>query len=287
MKTRNNTGPAHAQPTGTRPLAGAGKRYPSGLGDREWAAIGPLLPAPRAGGRGRPLVHPRRVIVEAILYVTRTGCAWRYLPADFPPWRTVYGYFARWRDDGTLAAVHDGLRALARQAAGRGPAPSAAVIDSQSVRAADTVPKASRGWDNAKKVNGRKRHVAVDTAGLLLGVVITAASVQDRDAARPLLWNLHRAVPSIKLAWADAVYAGKLTGWAAALRITLEIVRRPDGLHTFQVLPRRWVVERTLAWISKHRRTVRDYERLPASHEAMITWAMIALMARRLTQTAP
>jgi transposase len=133
--------------------------------------------------RGRLRVWPLRAIVEAILYLDRTGCAWRYLPADFPPWQTVYGYFAAWRDDGTLARLRDQLRAQARAAAGRNPEPTAAVIDSQSVRAADTVPRATRGWDTAKKVNGRKRHIAVDTSGLLLAVVITAASVQDRDAA--------------------------------------------------------------------------------------------------------
>jgi transposase len=225
--------------------------------------------------------------VEGILYLDRTGCAWRYLPADFPPWRTVYGYFAAWRDDGTLARLHDALRAQVRAAAGRDTGPTAAVIDSQSVRAADTVPRASRGWDNAKKVNGRKRHIAVDAMGLLLEVLITAASVQDRDAARPLLWNLRRDVPSVRLAWADGVYAGKLVTWAAsALKLTVQIVRRPGDLHTFQVLPRRWVVERTFAWISKHRRTTRDYERLPASHEAMILWAMVSLMACRLAQPA-
>jgi transposase len=217
------------------------------------------------------------------LYLDRTGCAWRYLPADFPPWRTVYGYFAAWRDDGTLARLHDVLRAQVRQAAGRDPGPTAAVIDSQSVRAADTVPRASRGWDNAKKVNGRKRHIAVDAMGLLLAVVITAASVQDRGGARPLLWNLHRACHRIRLIWADAVYTGKLTAWAASLKMTICVVARRNP-HAFEVLPRRWVVERTFAWISKHRRTVRDYERLPASHEAMILWAMIALMTRRLTQ---
>jgi transposase len=145
------------------------------------------------------------------------------------------------------------------------------------------VPKATRGWDNAKKVNGRKRHIAVDTAGLLLAVVITAASIQDRDAARPLLWNLHRACRRVRLVWADAGYTGKLTAWAAALTMTVQIVAKRDP-HAFQVLPRRWVVERTFAWISKHRRTVRDYEHLTASHEAMILWAMIALMARRLAQ---
>jgi transposase len=246
--------------------------------------IAPYLPRYVPGRRGRPPVWPARRIVEAILYLDRTGCAWRYLPADFPPWQTVYGYFAAWRDDGTLARLHDQLRARVRRAAGRDPAPTAAVIDSQSVRAADTVPTATRGWDAAKKVNGRKRHIAVDTTGLLLAVVITAASVQDRDAARPLLWNLHQACRRVRLVWADAGYAtSKLAAWAAALRVTMQIVAKRDP-HAFQVLPRRWVVERTFAWISKHRRTTRDYERLPASHEAMILWAMIALMTRRLTQ---
>ena len=239
------------------------------------------------GRRGRPRIWPLRAIVEAILYLDRAGCAWRYLPDSFPPWRTVYGYFAAWRDDGTLARLHDALRAQVRAAAGRDAEPTAAVIDSQSVRAADTVPRASRGWDNAKKVNGRKRHIAVDALGLVLAVVITAASVQDRDAARPLLWNLRRTCTRVRLVWADAGYQARtLTAWAATLRITLQLVRRPDDLHTFQVLPRRWVVERTFAWISKHRRTVRDYERLPAHHEAIIQWAMIAVMTARLARHA-
>jgi putative transposase len=241
------------------------------------------LPPDLPGRRGRPRIWPVRRIVEAILYLDRTGCAWRYLPADFPPWKTVYGYFAAWRDDGTLTRLHDTLRAQVRTAAGRNAEPTAAVTGSQSVRAADTVPRASRGWDNAKKVNGRKRHIAVDTGGLLLAVVITAASVQDRQGARPLVWNLHRACRKVRLVWADAGYTGKLAQWAAAMNMTIQIVARRDR-HTFEVLPRRWVVERTFAWISKHRRTVRDYEQLPASHEAMITWAMIALMTRRLTQ---
>jgi transposase len=276
-------GPARAQPARGR-LATRRRRYPSDLADSEWAVIGPLLPGPVPGGPGRPVVHPRRVIVDAILYLDRTGCPWRYLPVDFPPWRTVYDYFARWRDDGTLRRVHDQLRALARQAAGRDREPTAAVIDSQSARAADTVPKASRGWDNAKKVNGRKRHIAVDTGGLLLTVLVTAASVQDRDAAKVLLWNMRRTCRRIILAWADAGYTGKLTTWAQNhLHLGVVIVRRREA-HTFHVLPRRWVAERTFAWVSKHRRTVRDYERLPSSHEAMVLWAMIALMAGRLAQ---
>ena len=138
------------------------------------------------------------------------------------------------------------------------------------------ISSARRGYDAGKKINGTKRHLAVDVLGLLLTVLVTAASVQDRDAAKPLLWNLRRAFPSIKLAWADSGYAGKLVTWAkASLRLTLQIVKRPDDLHTFQALPRRWVVERTLSWITRHRRTVRDYERLPAHHETYVYWAMI------------
>src|SRR3984957_15805212 len=282
--TKKTAGPAHAQ--GMRQAGEQAGGYPSDLADAQWQVIVPHLPPEVPGRRGRPRIWPLRRIIEAILYVDRTGCAWRYLPSDYPPWQTVYGYFAAWRDDGTLARLHDALRAQARTAAGGNAEPTAAVIDSQSVRAADTVPKATRGWDNAKKVNGRKRHIAAGTSGLLLAVVITAASVQDRDGARPLLWNLHRASRRVRLVWADAVYTGgRLNSWAATLKMTIQIVARRKA-HTFEVLPRRWVVERTFAWISKHRRTPRDYERLPASHEAMILWAMIALMTRRLAEPA-
>jgi transposase len=278
VRIKNQREPARGQGTPRT------RRYPSDLTDAQWHVIAGFLPAEVPGRRGRPRIWPVRRIVEAILYLDRTGCAWRYLPEGFPPWQTVYGYFAAWRDDGTLAHLHDALRELVRAAAGRDSEPTAAVIDSQSVRAADTVPRTSRGWDNAKKVNGRKRHIAVDTSGLLLAVVITAASVQDRDGARPLLWNLHRSCRKVRLVWADAAYAGKLATWAAAMKMTMQIVAKRDR-HTFEILPRRWVVERTFAWISKHRRTVRDYEHLTASHEAMILWAMIALMTQRLTQT--
>ena len=186
---------------------------------------------PRGGlaVRAEQAVHPRRRIVEAILYVDRTGCAWRYLPTEYPPWRTVYGYFTAWRADGSLDRLHDALREQVRAAAGRSPAPSAAVIDSQSVRAADTVARSSRGWDNAKKVNGRKRHIAVDVTGLLLAIVVTPASVQDRDGARPLLWQLRAEHRGIRLAWADAGYAGKLVAWAAAIGLVIEVVRKRDA----------------------------------------------------------
>jgi putative transposase len=222
-------------------------------------------------------------VVDAIRYLVHNGCVWRALPADFPPWRTVYGFFARWAADGTLDRVHDALRDQVRVAAGRRQ-PSAAVIDSQSVRAAETVPRASRGYDAGKGVNGRKRHIAVDTLGLLLVVLVTAASVQDRDAARPLLWRLRVTQRRIRLVWADAGYAGKLVVWAAAaLGLRVDITRRRLA-HAFEVLPRRWVVERTFAWISRHRRTVRDYERLRDHHRAMVTWAMTTVMTRRLAR---
>ena len=259
--------------------------YPSDLTDAQWQVIAVHLPAEVPGRRGRPRVWPLRAIVEAILYLDRTGCAWRYLPSDYPPWGTVYGYFAAWRDDGTLARLHDALRAQVRAAAGRDAEPTAAVIDSQSVRAADTVPKASRGWDNAKKVNGRKRHIAVDTTGLLLAVVITAASVQDRDAARPLLWNLRRACTRVRLVWADAGYTTrKLAAWAAAMRMTVQIVAKRDR-HSFKVLPRRWVVERTFSWFGRNRRLAKDFENLAKTLATFVTLASIQLALRRLART--
>ena len=270
-----------------RPGCRRPRRYPSDATGAEWALIAPLLPVPacQTTAGGRPEAHCRRAVVDAIRYVTHNGCVWRALPADFPPWRTVYGLYQRWNATGATLALHDALRAAARGAAGRNAEPTAAVIDSQSVRAAATVPRSSRGWDNAKKVNGRKRHIAVNTTGLLLEVLVTPASTQDRDAARPLLWNLKRSRRRIRRTWADGGYTGKLLPWAATwLKLTVEIVKRPDDLHTFQVLPRRWVVERTLAWITSYRRCARDYERLPAHHEAIIYWAMITLMARRLTR---
>jgi transposase len=248
--------------------------------DAEWAVCEPLLPAPAwlAGKGGHPAAYCMRDIVDAIRYLTHNGPVWRALPADFPPAWTVYWRAARWQADGSTGTMHDQLRERVRQLAGRAAAPTAAVIDSQSVRAAEEVSRSSRGYDAGKKVQGRKRHIAVDTIGLLLTVLVTAASVQDRDAAKPLLWNLRKAFPTVKLAWADGGYAGKLVSWAkTALKLTVEIVRRPDDLHTFQVLPR-CVVERTLAWITRHRRTVRDYERLPANHETYIYWAMIIVM---------
>jgi transposase len=271
--------PAPAEPTPTT------RAYPSSLSDAEWAALAPLLQRPATPKGGRPPKHPLRQIVDAIRYLVRTGCAWRLLPREFPPPGTVYWWFAKWAADGTLQQLHNVLREQVRVRAGRQPTPTAAIVDSQSVRAADTVPRHSRGWDAGKKVNGRKRHLAVDTLGLLLVILVTAASVQDRDAARPLLSRLRASDRGIRLCWADAGYGGKLVAWAAAtLHLMVQIVRKRPGQSTFEVLPRRWLVERTLAWISKHRRCVRDYERLPAHHAAMVTWAMIAVMTQRLAR---
>ena len=261
--------------------------YPSDMTDAEWAAFEPMLPDPAwlAGRGGRPASHCMRDIVDGIRYLTHNGPVWRALPADLPPAWTVYWWASKWQADGSTARMHDDLRTRVRQVAGRDRTPSAAVIDSQSVKASEMVARRDRGFDAAKKINGTKRHLAVDVMGLLLTVLVTPACVQDRDAAKPLLWNLRRAFPTVKLAWADGGYAGKLVTWAArVLKLTVEIVKRPDDLHTFQVLPRRWVVERTLAWITRHRRTVRDYERLPGRHETCVYWSMISVMTRRLAR---
>jgi transposase len=258
------------------------------MSDAEWQVIEPTLPPPawKAGKGGRPAEHCRRDIADAIRYLVREGIRWRAMPCDFPPFQTVYDVLDRWEKSGATQTVHDELRRQCRIAAGRRPGPTAAVIDSQSVKAAETVGKDSRGFDAGKKVQGRKRHIAVDTIGLLLTVLITAAGVQDRDGARPLLWNLRRGFPSVRLTWADSGYAGKLVTWARTKlkpRLTVQIVKRTEQ-HKFIVLPRRWVVERTFSWITRSRRTVRDYERLPAHHETVVYWSMIIIMSRRLAR---
>ena len=190
--------------------------------------------------------------MDAIRYLVKEGIQWRAMPCDFPPFGTVYDVLDRWEKSGATQRVHDELRRQCRIAAGRKPEPTAAIIDSQSVKAAETVARPGRGYDAGKKINGRKRHIAVDTIGLLLTVLVTAAGVQDRDGAKPLLWNLRRAFRTVRQARADSGYAGKLVTWASTrLKLKLQIVRRTE-LHKFIVLPRRWVVERTFAWITRH-----------------------------------
>jgi len=259
--------------------------YPSDLSDAQWALIEPLLPEPSAGGR--PEKHPRREIVNAILYVVRSGCPWRYLPADLPPWQTVYWYFTAWEDAGVTGKLLAELRIKARVQDGRNPQPSAGIIDSQSVRGADTVGTDSRGYDAGKKVNGRKRFIITDTAGLLVTVAVVAASWQDRDGAKTALLGAYLATP-IRHVFADQGFTGRLIDWArTTLKTTIEIVRKPADQRGFAVHPRRWVVERTLAWLTANRRLARDYERDPEVSEAIIRWAAIAGMARRITRGQP
>jgi transposase len=260
--------------------------YPSDLTDGQWALIEPLLPEPATEGRREK--HPRREVVNAILYVVRSGCPWRYLPADLPPWQTVYWYFTRWEQAGVTEQLLAALRIKARAAHGRESEPSAGVIDSQSVKGADTVGSDSRGYDAGKKVNGRKRFIVTDTLGLLVTVWVLAASWQDRDGAKGALVAASLAAPSMRHLFADQGFAGRLVDWARdTVNTTIEIVRKPAEQKGFAVHPRRWVVERTLAWLTAHRRLARDYERIPEVSEAIIRWAAIAGMARRITRDTP
>jgi transposase len=265
--------------------------YPTDLTDGQWAVLEPLLPPMLCTTvlGGRPELHSRRTMVNAVLYLADNGIKWRAMPADFPPWKTVYGMFARWAADGVLATITDRLRALVRRAAGRDPEPSAGIIDSQSVResAEGVVPSATSGYDHYKNVNGRKRHLLVDTLGLLIGVVVSPASAQDRAGAAILLKRARaRGRDRLALVWADKAYDGDWTHWAAReLGVTVEVVLQPKDQQGFQVLPRRWVVERTHAWISRRRRCARDYERTPDHHAAMVQWAAILQMTRRTAKT--
>ncbi len=253
-------------------------RYPSDTIDEQWELIEPLLSPVNPGGR--PEKHPRRAIVDAILYVVRTVCAWRYLPADFPPWQTVYWYFVRWEQGRATEKILPVVREQLRLQEGRNAEPSAGLIDSQSVQGADTVGRDTRGYDAGKKVNGRKRFIVTDTLGLLLTVVVVTAAVQDRDGAKPaLLWAY--LCTRVRFVFADGAFAGRLLDWARTfLRTTLHIVRKPADQRGFAVIPRRWAVERTFAWLTAHRRLARDYERDPALSEAMIRWAAINTITR-------
>src|SRR3954453_7676963 len=257
--------------------------YDTDVTDPEWAHLKPLVPVVKGGGP--PAIHSRREILNGIFYAVRSGCAWKLLPHDLPPWRTVYHYFWSWRRNGIWHHIHDSIRRSVRQAAGRHPEPSGAVLDSQSVQT--TEQGGVRGYDAAKKVSGRKRHVLVDTLGLVLLVVVTAANAQDRAAARILLTTLAARFRRLRVVWADGAYAGGvLDEWVRGLRgwgkVRLEIVRKPKGQRGFAVLPWRWIVERTFAWLGRWRRLKADYEWLPETTEALIYIAMIRLMLRRL-----
>jgi putative transposase len=254
------------------------KSYPTDLTDEQWDLIRPLLPKAKPGGRPRSV--DTRAVVDGILYVVRGGVPWRMLPHDLPPWGTVHYYYRSWRIDGTWARVMDVLRTRLRHADGRKKSPSAAIVDSQSIKTSEG--GEARGYDAGKKVTGRKRHLVVDTIGLLLAVVVHSASVQDRDGAKLVLARLAGRFPRLRLIWADAAYEATV-GWAKSFGgWVLELVRKAADQVGFVVLPRRWVVERTFGWLVRSRRLARDYERLTASSEAMIEIAMIHLMLRRL-----
>ena len=265
-----------------------GKRqpYPTDLTDEQWSRLEPLIPAPKPGGR--PVRYPRREIVNAVVYQLRGGAAWRMLPHDLPPWGITYHYWASWRKDGTWERVHDALRAEVRQAAGPEPTPSAAIVDSQSVKTTDR--GGEHGYDAGKKINGRKRHVLVDTLGLVWLVVVTAAATQDRDGARLLLTVLATKMRRLRVIWADGGYAGKLVDWLWCLRkwgkVRLELVSRSAKGKGFQRLPHRWIVERTFGWLNRWRRLSKDYEHLMQTSECTIRVVMIYLMVRRLEPSA-
>jgi transposase len=252
------------------------RAYPSDLTDEQWAVIEPLLPGAEPGGRPRSV--EMRQVVDGILYVVRTGCRWRAMPHDLPPWGTCHYSYRRFRIDGTWARLEEALRRRLREAAGRDTTPTAAVVDSQSVA---TASGGERGPDPAKRVAGRERRIAVDMMGLLLAVVVHPASVQDRDGVKLLLGRMNGYFPRLRVAWADGAYAAAV-GWARrACGRLLTIVTRPAGVRGFVPLPKRRVVERTFAWILRWRRMGRDYERRTESSEAMIRLAMIHLMVRR------
>lgn len=261
--------------------------YPSDLSDARWELIRPTLEAWRQARTGiRKPTHDLRALMDAILYVDRTGIPWRYLPHDFPPHQTVYGYFAKWEADGIFDQLTGLLRGKVRQAEGRTSEPTACLIDSQSIKTSATVPLTSQGVDPAKKIIGRKRHIVTDTLGLLLAVAVTAASVHDSTAGTQLLGQVRRRHPTVTKAWADNGYKTKAVEHAAQIGIDLEIVQRDPAVRGFRVQPRRWVIERTLGWLMHHRRLARDHETHPHRSAAMIQLAAINLMTRRLTHEA-
>jgi putative transposase len=286
----------------------ASRRYPSDLSDEEWRLLEPHLPAPKR--RGRPRLHSPRQIVNAVFYVLKSGCQWRMLPREFPPWKTVFHYFRAWRLDGTWERMNQAMRRRLRERLGRHPEPSAGIVDAQSVKTTG-VGGEQRGFDGGKKVRGRKRHILVDTEGLVVEARVHSARIPDQDGIRRLLEPVKHRLQRLSYLWVDAGYRGRGRDWAEeALGLEVEVVNRtpkppPEKLlriwarewfkegremdlgklpkrPAFETLPRRWVAERTFAWISHNRRLGKDHEWLCATGEALIYAAMTRLMVRRL-----
>jgi putative transposase len=259
--------------------------YPTDLTDEQWNLLQLVLPPRKSRkGRGRPPADLRR-ICNGLLYFVRSGCAWRLLPRDFGSWKTVYHYFWIWTKQGCWKIIHDLLRRAVRKAAGKRSQPTAAILDSQTVRSADQA--GERGYDRAKHTKGIKRHILVDTLGWLLWVCVTRADVPERQAARGFLGKALRACRWLRCLWTDGGYTGpEFATWVAAHRktgtLTVQVVGRDKGQKGFAVLPKRWIVERTFGWLMKHRRLVRHYEVKPAHAEAWLHVAMIGIMLRRL-----
>lgn len=258
------------------------RSYPSDLTDAEWDIVADIIPVPIwLPGLQEPLHHPRELL-DAIRYRTRTGCAWRSLPHDFPPWQTTSKCKYRWTADGTIDRIHEALVRSVRVAEGREPEPTAGSIDSQSVKSSGN--GGPGGFDGGKKVNGRKRHILVDVLGLVLVILVTPANVQDRDGAVPVLMAAHSMYSTLKHVWADGAYNGPCIAKVEEdTGLKVEVVKHEEGHRGFAVLPRRWVVERTNAWFGRFRILNKEYERSLSSSRADVLLAMSMLMLRRLT----
>jgi len=263
------------------------RSYPSDLTDDEWRVLEPQardVMRDLVRAQGRPMDHDLRAMCDAIAYVVRNGIEWRAVPVDFPPWGSVYKFYERWGERGLPQSLVRRLRERLREIRGRNREPSACIIDSQMVKCADTVGKATSGYHGGKKVTGRGRHIVVDTEGHLLALVVTAASVSDKAGAKRLLIRLFDAFGTLRVMWADTGYNGRpLEKYARLVGIAVEVVARTSP-HSFQVLRRRWVVERTFGWLMRYRRLCRDYEKRPEHHEAMVYWATVFIMTKRLAR---
>ena len=255
--------------------------YDTDLTDEQWLKISSFYP--EASRRGRPRTQDFREITNAILYLIRAGCAWRLLPHDFPKWQTVYYYFRRWQKEGIWQKIHDVLRAEVRVKAGRNVEPSAAIADTQSIRTGHH--GIDKGFDGGKLIKGRKRHIIVDVMGLLLAVMVHSASIQERRGFKLLCFKIRHLFPNLKVIWVDGGYDGQpLQLWVQRwFNWIVETIKRNQDTKGFEVLPKRWVVERTFGWFGRYRRLSKDYEYLPSTSETMLYIAMINLMLRRLT----